>query len=87
VANSLVKRGWKGDANYCLCGKIEYVNHILFQCHLAKLIWGMIRDIFHLDSCLSSLEDLSFMWLQGKGSLPSHLLMFLFAGIHGCYGL
>jgi hypothetical protein len=81
VASSLVKRGWKGYINCCLCGKIESVNHILFQCHLAKLIWGVIRDIFHLDSCPSFLEDLSFTWLQGKGLLPSHLLMFLFAGI------
>jgi hypothetical protein len=81
VASSLVKRGWKGDVNCCLCGKIESANHILFHCHLTKLIWGMIRDIFHLDSCSSSLQDLNFRWLQGKGPLPSHLLIFLFAGI------
>ena len=28
----------------------------------------------------SSLEDFSCFWLEGKGPLPSHLLMFLFAG-------
>jgi hypothetical protein len=81
VASSLAKRGWKGDVHCCLCGRIESVNHILFHCYLAKLIWGMIREIFQLDFCPSSLEDFSYMWLQGKGPLPSHLLMFLFAGI------
>jgi hypothetical protein len=41
--------------------------------------WGLICSVFGLDSC-PSLEDLSSSWLQGKGPLPSKLVLFLFAG-------
>jgi hypothetical protein len=70
VAKSLVKRGWK----------IEGINHLFFGCYLARMVWGVIKEIFHLDWCPSSLNDFSCIWLQGKGPLPSRLLMFLFAG-------
>ena len=48
---------------------------------MAKLIWSIVKEIFNLEYCASSLEDLSCLWLQGKGPLPSNLLMFVFAGL------
>jgi hypothetical protein len=81
VTKSLAKRGWKGDIHCCLCGLIESVDHLLFKCHLARLIWSTVKEIFNLEFCPSSLEEFSCIWLQGKGPLPSNLLMFVFAGI------
>ena len=80
VARSLVKRGWKGNMGCCLCDCVETVNHLFFKCHLAKLVWGLLQNIFELDSCPRSLEDLSITWLQGKGPLPNRLIIFFFAG-------
>ena len=52
---------------------------LLFKCHLAKLIWSIVKEIFNLEYCPSSLEDLNYLWQQSKGPLPSNLLMFVFA--------
>jgi hypothetical protein len=80
VAGNLVKRGWKGDLGCCLCGCTESIDHLLFHCHLAKLSWGILQNIFQMDSCPLSLEDLSVKWMQGKGPLPKRLVVFFFAG-------
>lgn len=37
-------------------------------------------NVFNLDSCPSSPEELSNTWLQGKGPMPSRLIIFFFAG-------
>ena len=80
VAGNLVKRGWKGDIDCCLCDCPEHINHLLLNCHLAKLTWGIICSVFGLGSCPSSIDDLLGSWLQGMGPLPSKLVLFLFAG-------
>ena len=32
------KKKWKGSVNCCLCGLRETVDHIFFQCHVAKSV-------------------------------------------------
>jgi hypothetical protein len=58
---------------------VETVEHLLFGCFLAKMVWAMLTEIFHLDWFPSSLDDLSCVWLQGKGPLPGRLTIFVFA--------
>jgi hypothetical protein len=67
VGQSLIKRGWKGSCNCSVCGFSESVNHILFKCHLAKFIWSVIREVWHLRDVPRSLMEFSSDWLQGKG--------------------
>lgn len=80
VALSLTKRGWKGGDKCCVCGKVESVDHIFFQCTLAHFVWNVIKEVFKLERMPRSLEDFSEMWLLGKGPMPIRLMMFLFAG-------
>jgi hypothetical protein len=56
------------------------VDHILFKCHLARLVWCIIGEIFLLNGCPDSLLEFNGSWLLGKGPLPANLLMFFFAG-------
>jgi hypothetical protein len=56
AAVNLAKRGWKGSTSYYLCGCLEDIDHIFFECHLAKLVWAMIVEIFHLQSYPTSWE-------------------------------
>jgi len=81
VAQNLVKKKWKGDVNCFLCGEVESVDHVFFTCHLATLIWSMIREVFNLERYPNSLCDFSSMWILGKGHLPSRLIIFVFAGL------
>lgn len=59
---------------------METIDHLFFKCHLAKLVWGLLKNVFSLGSCPSSLENLSVTWMQGKGPMSSRLIMFFFAG-------
>jgi hypothetical protein len=43
-------------------------------------VWGLLQNIFHLDSIPRSLEEMSVTWMQGKGPLSKRLVMFVFAG-------
>jgi len=79
VARSLVKRGWRGNSQCCLCACVEDINHILFKCHLAKLVWGMLQEIYDIQYCPRSLGELSSLWFLGKGPWPKRLIMFVFA--------
>lgn len=70
----------------CLCDCVETVNHLFFKCHLAKLVWSMLQNIFELDFGPRSLEDLSIIWLQGKGPLRIGWSCFSLQDLHGPCG-
>ena len=80
VGQSLLKRGWRGSGNCCVCCCPETVDHIFFNCHLAKFIWSVIKEIWQMGELPRSLADLCCDWLQDRGPLPARLLMFIFAG-------
>jgi hypothetical protein len=54
----LKKRGWKGDIHCCLCGRVETVNHIFFQCSMAQFVWCCVRIVFGLIDSPASWSDL-----------------------------
>jgi hypothetical protein len=80
VAVNLVKRGWKGPSSCYLCGCLEDLDHIFFKCHLSKLVWAVIVEIFDLQSYPTSWDDFCGSWLRGKGPIPIRLIIFIFAG-------
>lgn len=41
---NLKRRKWKGDEKCCLCGVAEDMNHIFFQCRIAKMVWFCIKE-------------------------------------------
>lgn len=46
---------------------------------MAKLVWSVIQNTFHLEEIPNSIKDLSEGWLMGKGPLPIRMTLFLFA--------
>jgi hypothetical protein len=42
-------RGGRSDGLCALCGQIEIVDHIFFQCPLASFLWSGVRDLFSVD--------------------------------------
>jgi hypothetical protein len=61
-------------------GLIESADHIFFGCHIAKMIWAFLGEIFNQEVRPSSMKNLSETWLQVKGPLPIRLILFIFAG-------
>ncbi len=46
--DNLVKRKWKGSKKCCFCPKNETIQHLLFQCHLTRLVWSVIHLAYNL---------------------------------------
>ena len=46
--DSLVKRGWVGDKGCPFCGHAESINHLFFNCSMAKVLWNILICTFNL---------------------------------------
>jgi hypothetical protein len=44
--DKLVKRQWKGCTKCCLCDVSESIQHLFFDCPMAKLMWGIMCFTF-----------------------------------------
>jgi len=63
---ALKKKKWKGDANCILCNSPETVNHILFQCVMAKFIWACFKEMLSWDRVP---EPVSYVRLLDPGGV------------------
>src|SRR6266508_5303118 len=41
--DNLAKRNWQGDLTCCFCHKSETINHLFFECRLARSIWTILQ--------------------------------------------
>jgi hypothetical protein len=40
----LIRRGWKGkDSRCCFCDELETIDHLFFECRLARFVWGVVK--------------------------------------------
>jgi hypothetical protein len=46
--DNLLRRGWTRDPHCHFCNKTESIDHLLFSCALAKLVWQVILCAFQL---------------------------------------
>jgi hypothetical protein len=60
--NMLIKN-WKGDLGCCFCGGLKTVDHLLFSCPVAKVVWGVIAVCFGQRIRPSSYEEF-WPWIQ-----------------------
>jgi hypothetical protein len=54
--DNLIARNWQGDPNCYLCGSIESVDHLLFQCPISRVVWGVLAICFNQRARPSSYE-------------------------------
>ena len=40
--NNMVKRKWTGDPSCVFCDQVETINHLFFQCPVAKCVWALV---------------------------------------------
>lgn len=81
VTTNLVKKNWKGKKKCCICMHNETSDHVFFRCYLARFVWGVIKEVFHLKHTPRSLEKFIFTWLSGKGPVSGRLAIFFFSGL------
>ena len=44
--DNLLKRNWQGSKTCCFCDKDETIQHLFFECPLAKIIWRIVHIDF-----------------------------------------
>ena len=46
--DNLVREHWHGNEKCCYCSNNETIQHLFFECHMARLIWRVIHTTFGL---------------------------------------
>jgi hypothetical protein len=62
--DNLAKRRWKGSTLCCSCSQEESVQHLFFECHIARAIWNIISIAFKVRTP-TNFSDLFGSWLRG----------------------
>ena len=77
----LKSKGWKGSNRCALCGGLESVDHVFFQCSLARFAWCIIKDCYGWDCIPASVSDFFEVWVPRNLKLPHKMGLFFFAGL------
>ena len=81
TATALKRRGWEGSPLYCVCGRYETDNHILFLCVFSQYIWCCVRDAFSLQCFPTSIQDILHFWLPRRHGISRKISFIFFAGL------
>jgi hypothetical protein len=73
--DNLMRKGWTGDPHCHFCNKTESIDHLLFSCALAKLVWQVILCAFQLVRPPENTADLFGNWIKSFPKDQRHLVM------------
>ena len=62
--DNLLKRRWKGESKCCFCPKDETIQHLFFECHVAKFVWSAIFFAFGVKAPTNAINMLC-SWPSG----------------------
>jgi hypothetical protein len=62
--DNLAKRNWQGSVQCCFCHKDETIQHLLFDCPLARTVWSIIQVATNL-YLPHSVSNMFGTWLWG----------------------
>jgi hypothetical protein len=62
--DNLIKRNWTGNEKCCFCDNKESIQHLFFECALAKVIWRIVHMSFGL-APPKNVTNLFGNWLKG----------------------
>ena len=72
--DNLIKRNWKGCAKCCFCNSNETIQHLFFDCHVARFIWNMIYVLFGIQPP-TIVSNLLGSWLRNFSSALRQLIL------------
>jgi len=65
--DNLIRRNWNGNKLCCFCSSDETIQHLFFDCHVAKFMWRVVQYTFDL-SPPQSITHLFGNWLRSVGT-------------------
>jgi hypothetical protein len=72
--DNLVKRRWKGCTKCCFCAEQETIQHLFFDCPIARLTWGSVCFTFGVKKP-EGVEHLFGPWLRSFSSKQRNLVL------------
>lgn len=63
IKDNLVKRKWNGCTKCCFCSEEENIQHLFFECHMARWDWNAVNISFGFQPP-SSMANLFGSWLK-----------------------
>ncbi|WVZ88935.1 hypothetical protein U9M48_035402 [Paspalum notatum var. saurae] len=62
--DNLAKRNWQGSLTCASCHKEETINHLFFECHLARVVWSILQMATGINPP-QNVEHMFGDWLHG----------------------
>jgi hypothetical protein len=69
--DNLEKRNWVGNQSCVFCDKNQSIQHLFFECPLARIIWRIVYMTFSI-SPPANVSNLFGNWLSGIAKKRSH---------------
>jgi hypothetical protein len=70
--DNLAKRNWHGNERCCFCNNFEIVQHLFFDCALAKFIWRVV-DLFFRFGAPNNIKNMFRSWVQNMNAKNKRL--------------
>jgi hypothetical protein len=70
------KRNWKGPLNCVFCGLPKSIDHIFFQCSVARFIWRIIQTALNFNSIPNNVENLFGSWINSFSKTEKSMILF-----------
>jgi hypothetical protein len=74
--DNLFKRHWHGNLDCAFCGLSESIDHLFFQCSVARFVWRIFQIAFNLNSIPRDTADLFGPWINSFGKTKKKLVLF-----------
>jgi hypothetical protein len=74
LTKDIMIRRWQGAPGCYFCGGKEIVDHVLFECPVAKVVWGIVAICFQQNDRPSSYDQ---FWLWIRKALPGSDKVFM----------
>jgi hypothetical protein len=62
--DNLIKRKWRGNKLCCFCNTQETIQHLFFDCHVARFAWRCVFFAFNIPPPHNA-KDIFGNWLRG----------------------
>jgi hypothetical protein len=72
--NNLAKRRWQESLKCSFCNQNESIQHLFFDCYLAKTVWRIIYFVLKIDQPIN-INHIIGDWESNKGCMHKKLLL------------
>jgi hypothetical protein len=74
--DNLKKRNWISSQDCCFCGGDESIDHLFFNCPIARYVWRVIQVALNLGEIPRCISNMCDGWLSKPKDKISNLLLF-----------